>query len=166
MRTHEELFNEVCNPAFVENANAIARLTEKIDRVEKNTDTLVKDVSTGNGKPAIKERMAVAEVKIDELMQHPKLSEGADTRGDVRSKGVKLGPLEINGYTASDVGKIGLGIGVAFMIWMNYHGLRTRNELADKAETIAAKVVQDQSALTRRIDELAAIIGAKVAKRP
>ena len=81
--TEHERWEMVCNP--------------KLTRIEEGVNKLMEVVVIGNGKPPLVARVGQIEQHMERVKQ-----EGTGTR----SRSIKLGPVEINGYAASDVVKV------------------------------------------------------------
>ncbi len=143
--THDELFNRVCSPWMAEQSQKM--------------DALLKAVVLGNGVPPLMTRVAVLEerAKTTDKQDEPSACRNA-------GKSISFGPLKIDGYAASDVGKIALGVGVAVLLYMNWHGLQDRRDLADRAETLVYKTERDRTELNQKIAELAKMVAANERK--
>ena len=79
-----------------------------LKRIEGQVNKLTEAVITGNGKPSIMARLTALE---GERPREPQ-SQGQ------RSRSVKVGPVEINGYAMSDILKVGIFVAFLACIWL------------------------------------------------
>ncbi len=77
-----------------------------LKRIEGKVDKLTETVITGNGKPSLVTRMENVERGI------------SDAKTGQRSRSVKIGPLELNGYAISDVLKVGIFCALVWGAWL------------------------------------------------
>ena len=145
----DDRFVNSCNPAFIQ--------------INGKLDQLLKTVCIGNGTPPLTTRVAVLEERV-RTVNPAAADDGTSDR--VSAKSVAFGPVKINGYAASDAGKIILAAGVVFMMYLNYRGLRERDDLADQAKTMAAVMERDRSELKHKVAELSQIITERGVARP
>ena len=142
MRDCNDIFETSCNPAFI-------AINQKLDR-------LMTDVCLGNGKPSLKERVSVLEATAHPPRPDHQQDQGdeQDTRRCVAPKRIAFGPLKIDGYNASDAGKIALGLAFGVMMWLHWQGLQERSRLAQEAE-------HDRKTLTVRVSELTQLVAGR-----
>jgi hypothetical protein len=91
--TEHERWEMVCNP--------------KLTRIEQGVDKLMEVVVTGNGKPPLVARVG----QIEQHMDRVKID-------GTRSRSLKVGPVEINGYALSDVAKVLLLLAFCLSIYL------------------------------------------------
>jgi hypothetical protein len=115
----------------------------KLKAIEDGLNNLVKVVTISNGKPSLLSRMDTQEVAL----QNHVAKETTDTANaaNQRSRSFKFGPLEINGYMASDVVKFVLVILFAVSLWFLFSDRSQRNEILNELH-LQKQIMKDSNA--------------------
>jgi hypothetical protein len=99
----EERWAMVCEPT-------LKRIEAKVDKVDGKMEKLTETVITGNGKPSLVARLTALEASAE--------TAGKTQAQGQRSRSVKVGPVEINGYAMSDVLKVAIFVAFLGCIWL------------------------------------------------